>query len=69
VTRLSALLGFGAAQIVEAAAGMGFEIQESLVLALQGPDQGQQRDVLVHIGEIAGMKTVAIFHTQARSNG
>ena len=69
VTRLGTLLGLGAAQIVEAAASVSFKIQETLVFTLQRADQGQQGDVFVHIGEITGMKTVTIFHLQARGSG
>ncbi len=64
--RLGALVRVGAVQVVESAAGVRLEIEKALVLALQRGDQRQQRDVLVHVGEIAGMKTVAVFHARGR---
>ena len=52
-------------EIVEAASGMGVEQQQPRVLALQCPQQRQQRHVLVHVREVAGMEGVAVFHRPA----
>ena len=47
---------------VRAAPGMRFEVEKSLFLALQRRERGQQRNVLVHVREIAGVVGVPIFH-------
>jgi hypothetical protein len=44
---------------------MGLQVQETLVLALQGGDQRQQRDVLVHVGKVPRMKAMTILHVRA----
>src|SRR5690242_15794377 len=58
-----AVLGFGRAvrKVVSAAACVGFEIEEALVFALQGCQQGEQRDVFVDVSEIACMEGMTVF--------
>src|SRR2546430_10853736 len=51
-----------ARQVVAAAAGVGIEVQEPLVLLLQRREQLQQRHVLVHVREVAGVEAVAVLH-------
>ena len=51
-----------ACQVVKPFAGMRIQEQKALGLLLQRADQGQQGDVLVHVGEVAGVKAVAILH-------
>src|SRR5690606_26282760 len=57
-----ALAGIAAAEVIETLTGMRIQVQESLRLLLQALDQLQQRDVLVHVGEVAGMERVAVLH-------
>src|SRR5262249_27317357 len=56
-------------KIVGTAAGMRLEIGEPLVLALERRKQGQQRDVLVDVREVAGVETVSVFHFAPRGRG
>src|SRR6266478_4646400 len=51
-----------ARQVVAAAAGVRVEVQEPLVLLLQRRQQPEQRHVLVHIREVAGVEAVAVLH-------
>src|SRR4029077_19835569 len=51
-----------ARQVVAAAAGVGVEVQEPLVLLLQRRQQSEQRHVLVHVREVAGVEAVAVLH-------
>ena len=51
-------------EIVESAAGMGVDHRERRGFARQMIQDGHQRDVLDHIGEIAGMKGVAVIHAR-----
>src|SRR3569833_173388 len=55
-------------QVVGASPGVSFEVEESLVLALQGAQQRQQRDVVVHVREIAGVVGVSILHPLAATS-
>src|SRR5258705_3146603 len=50
-----------ARQVVAAAAGVGVEVQEPLVLLLQRREQPEQRHVLVHVREVAGVEAVAVL--------
>src|SRR5437016_13304068 len=51
-----------ARQVVAAAAGVRVEVQEPLVLLLQRRQQPEQRHVLVHVREVAGVEAVAVLH-------
>src|ERR1700732_3011134 len=53
-------------QVIGAAARVSFEVGEALFLALQRGQQGKQGDVLVDVGEVARMETVAILHRALR---
>src|SRR5258706_9267036 len=64
--RFGALVRGRTAQIVESPARVGLQVQETLVLALQGCNQRQQRDVLVHVGKVSRMKAMTILHVRAR---
>ncbi len=55
----------GIRQIVQAAARVRLHVGEALVLSLQRRQQSQQSDMLVHVGEITGVKTVSVLHRYA----
>ena len=55
-------IGGRGGDVVGTAAGMGLQVQEALVLLLQRREQGEQRHVLVHVREIAGVEAVAVLH-------
>src|ERR1700740_882554 len=56
----------GTREIVTAAAGMGVEVEETLVLSLQGREQREERHVLVHVGEVAGVEAMSVLHRAVR---
>ena len=56
------MLGVAGMQVILAAAGMGVDEQQALVLARQRTQDFQQQDVLVDVGEVAGMILVTILH-------
>ena len=41
---------------------MRIEVKVTFILACQRGVQGQQRYVLVHVGEVAGMEGVTVLH-------
>src|SRR4030081_3476933 len=53
-------------QVIGAAARVSFEVGEALFLALQRRQQGKQGDVLVDVGEVARVESVAILHRALR---
>jgi len=55
-------LSRGRRHVIHAAPGVRVEVEKPLVLALQRRQQREQRDVLVHVSEIAGVIGVAILH-------
>jgi len=62
--RFAARLGTRLRKVVAAAAGVGLEIQKACVLALQCGQQRKQRDVLVHVCEVSGMKMMSVLHSK-----
>ncbi len=62
-------LAGGSGQVVGSAAGVRLEIEKALVLALQGAKQRQQRHVLMHVREIAGVMLVAVFQIRLIRGG
>ena len=69
VSGLGAAVGVGAIQVIAAGTSMRVEIKETLVLALHGPQQCAQRHVLVNVGEVSGMKAMAILHREILAIG
>ena len=55
-------IGGRGGEVVGTAAGVGFQVEEALVLLLQRRQQREQRHVLVHVREVAGVEAVAVFH-------
>ena len=49
-------------QIVVAAPGVRVDEQQTLVLARERTQDFEQQNVLVHVGEIAGVILVTVFH-------
>ena len=60
--RLRGFGGFGGLQIVKAATGVAVQSKETRLLAFQGIEAVEQRDVLRHIREIPGMVDVLVVH-------
>jgi nitrite reductase/ring-hydroxylating ferredoxin subunit len=54
-----------AAQVVKAARGMRIDVAERRRLGLQGIEHADERGVLEHVGEVAGMEGMAIVHGRA----
>src|SRR5690606_19072514 len=59
--RFAGRLPCTAREVVRTASGVRLEIQEALFLTLQSREQRQQRDVLVHVREVPGVKAVTVF--------